>query len=331
MPTLRHLPAGVDLLGACSARITSNTATLVPVTRNAPLDAPQDEDGPLVESVSVAASDDRRKQARFLERLMKLKDRKSEDDEVTVVAYKRLRFQGWVDQIRKKREEERAVLRQKLWNSTRQEAEEAQRRLTELDEQERTMPKEAPVQYDDDEEEEAGGRPAKKKRKKRKEMLAEPGEEGPPKEKPRAIRRRPRGDWKRYNLDGTIAASKPAAAAVNWHGAHTTESPTGGWNGWNGNDLVDEDAEGEVDDTLVHDAGGVAGQAQDDFVEAHVENMAGEEHMPVQGPSVAPDELAPMQHLAAPDHMTAPELLAPPGGWMGLLEGDDIGRLSEAE
>ncbi|KFZ13350.1 hypothetical protein V502_06652 [Pseudogymnoascus sp. VKM F-4520 (FW-2644)] len=219
LPALRHLPGGVALLASCSARLTSATATVVPVTHATPLSLAPYEEGPLVESVSVAASTERRNQARFLERLMGIKERKAEDDEVTVVAYKRTKFHGWIEVIRKRIEEERATLREGLGSATAEEAGAMRRRLAELDEQERRIPTDAPA--DDDDDDEPAARPVKR-RKKRKEMLTVSEEKGTTvRQKPRGVRRRPRRDWKRYNLDGTAAARN---AEVNWQGVHTQDA-----------------------------------------------------------------------------------------------------------
>ncbi|KAL5348829.1 hypothetical protein ACLOAV_006251 [Pseudogymnoascus australis] len=218
LPALRHLPGGVALLAACSARLTSATATVVPVTHTTPLSLAPYEEGPLVESVSMAASTERRNQARFLERLMGIKERKAEDDEVTVVAYKRTKFHGWIEVIRKRIEDERSTLREGLMSATPEEAEAMKRRLAELNEQERRIPTDAPADEDDDDE--PAARPVKR-RKKRKEMLTVSEEKGTTvRQKPRGVRRRPRKDWKRYNLDGTAAARN---VGVNWQGVHTQE------------------------------------------------------------------------------------------------------------
>lgn len=222
LPALRHLPGGVALLASCSARLTSATATVVPVTHTTPLSLAPYEEGPLVESVSMAASTERRNQARFLERLMGIKERKAEEDEVTVVAYKRTKFHGWIEVIRKRIEDERATLREGLQSATAEEAETMRRRLAELDEQERRIPTDAPADEDDDDEPSA--RPVKR-RKKRKEMLTVNEEKGTTvRQKPRGVRRRPRRDWKRYNLDGTAAARN---AEVNWQGVHTQGEANG--------------------------------------------------------------------------------------------------------
>lgn len=219
LPALRHLPGGVALLASCSARLTSATATVVPVTHATPLSLAPYEEGPLVESVSIAASTERRNQARFLERLMGIKERKAEDDEVTVVAYKRTKFHGWIEVIRKRIEDERSTLREGLVSATAEEAEAMRRRLAELDEQERGIPTDAPVDEDDDDE--PAARPVKR-RKKRKELLTATEEKGTTvRQKPRGVRRRPRRDWKRYNLDGTAAARN---AEVNWQGVHTQDA-----------------------------------------------------------------------------------------------------------
>jgi hypothetical protein len=219
LPALRHLPGGVALLASCSARLTSATATVVPVTHVTPLSLSSYEEGPLVESVSVAASTERRNQARFLERLMGIKERRGEEDEVTVVAYKRTKFHGWIEVIRKRIEDERATLRERLSSATPEEGEAVRRRLAELDEQERRIPTDAPADEDDDDE--PAARPVKR-RKKRKELLTVTEEKGTTaRQKPRGVRRRPRRDWKRYNLDGTAAARN---AEVNWQGLHTQEA-----------------------------------------------------------------------------------------------------------
>lgn len=219
LPALRHLPGGVALLASCSARLTSATATVVPVTHATPLSLAPYEEGPLVESVSIAASTERRNQARFLERLMGIKERKAEDDEVTVVAYKRTKFHGWIEVIRKRIEDERSTLREGLVSATAEEAEAMRRRLAELDEQERGIPTDAPADEDDDDE--PAARPVKR-RKKRKELLTATEEKGTTvRQKPRGVRRRPRRDWKRYNLDGTAAARN---AEVNWQGVHTQDA-----------------------------------------------------------------------------------------------------------
>lgn len=166
----------------------------------------------------MAASTERRNQARFLERLMGIKERKAEDDEVTVVAYKRTKFHGWIEVIRKRIEDERSTLREGLMSATPEEAEAMKRRLAELNEQERRIPTDAPADEDDDDE--PAARPVKR-RKKRKEMLTVSEEKGTTvRQKPRGVRRRPRKDWKRYNLDGTAAARN---VGVNWQGVHTQE------------------------------------------------------------------------------------------------------------
>ncbi len=241
LPTLRQLPGGVDLLAACSARIVSNTATLVPKAEVGPTELQEESDGPLVESVSLAASDDRRKQARFLERMMKIKKEKGENDEVTVVAYKRLRWNGWIELLAKRRAEERESLKRRMRKAdTNAERDEVEKRLKELDEEEKNVPIEAPheeVEGDDADEaakESRTGKVIKRRRAKRKKQpvittdlpegtALKTGERGRP------VRRRPRGEWKRYNLDGTIRQPAPT-------GAPTVPGDERGtvWKGWHG-------------------------------------------------------------------------------------------------
>ena len=248
LPTLRKLKGGVDLLGACTARITSSTATLVPIARVKDTELAQEEDGPLVESISAAASDARRNQARFLERLMKVKKEKGEKDEVTVVAYKRLRWNGWVELMNKRRNEEREDIRRKLRRAEGEAKTAFENRLKELDDEEKNMPADAPRQGEGDAPDEAD--PAlkpqvKRRRKKRVKVLRnEPVPEGVELrtgERTQPIRRRPRGDWKRYNVDGTIA--QPVLEAPKVPGDKTGSI----WKGWHeGIDLDEEDDEDEA-------------------------------------------------------------------------------------
>lgn len=237
LPTLRRLPQGVDLLGACSARITSTTATIVKTQKDEVTNPLQKEaDGPLVESVSAAASDDRRQQARFLERLMKIKKRKDEKDEVTVIAYKRLRRSQWIDLLNRKRNEEREELKKRLKKAEGNEKRDIEKRLAQLDEEEKNMPdaKEAREEEGEDAEVGAPRRPGRNKRRPgRKKTIMGQDEDGFSATNPKPtnlrtgervdpVRRRPRGTWKRYNIDGTQASSKIAGDKDGkiWKGWH---------------------------------------------------------------------------------------------------------------
>lgn len=245
LPTLRQLAGGVDLLGACTARITSQTATLVPIAQTKQTDLEEEGDGPLVESVSAAASDERRKQARFLERLMKVKKEKGEKDEVTVVAYKRLRWNGWIELLNKRRNEEREDLRRKLRRAENEAKVAIEKRLKELDDEEKNMPVDAPQQGDDEvlEENDTAGRPVKRRRKKRVPVSRdEPlpdGVELKTGERPRPVRRRPRGEWKRYNVDGTIVQPVLEAPKVPGDNGGTV------WKGWHEGRVENEEEDHE--------------------------------------------------------------------------------------
>jgi hypothetical protein len=128
LPTLRHLPASVDLLGALTARVVSHTASLAPALREASSTEASRTKGVLMETIGKGASAARVEQARFLEQLMALKKERKEPDRVTVVSQKRLRLQGWAAMVREKRAEEREALKRVVKAGGRQ-AEEAKKRL----------------------------------------------------------------------------------------------------------------------------------------------------------------------------------------------------------
>ena len=251
LPTLRELDGGVALLGACTARITSQTATLVPIDKSKANGLEEEGDGPLVESISAAASDERRKQARFLERLMKVKKEKGEKDEVTVVAYKRLRWTGWIEMLNKRRNEEREDIRRKLRRAENDEVKEKlESRLKELDDEEKNMPVDGPPPEDDVPEDGAPAtRQVKRRRKKRvPTSRTEPLPEGVKLrtgERAKPVRRRPRGEWKRYNVDGTIVPPVLEAPKV----PGDEEGRT--WRGWHeGREEIEDEKEGKGDTTL---------------------------------------------------------------------------------
>lgn len=261
LPTLRKLPNDVDLLGACCARIVSKTATLVKTHKEETRDPlAQEADGPLVESVSAAASDDRRQQARFLEQLMKIKKRKSEPDEVTVIAYKRLRRSQWIDMLNRKRNEERAELRQRLKTAEGSDYRDIEKRLQQLDEEEKNMPdvKEARAEEGEDGEWGPTKRPGKTNRRpgRKKTILGSEmrdvagdgvahGLSLRTGERVEPVRRRPRGSWKRYNIDGTLAEQKVPGGKEIWKGWHE--------NMQNGEGDAPDDAEEEDDDDAAAD------------------------------------------------------------------------------
>lgn len=142
LPILRALPNGVDLLGASSARILSTAVDITPKS-DQPEAAPSDrwtskEHNRFVPGlsipVSMAASDKRKSQARFLEALMNIKQAKGEVDKVTINLQKRQTNAGWKRHIQEQRNEERMNLRKVIERGGRA-AEEARKRLEYMDQQ----------------------------------------------------------------------------------------------------------------------------------------------------------------------------------------------------
>lgn len=115
LPVLRQLPGHVDLLAASSCRIISNSVLVEPKARMA---APpkkkrrtaNGKDPTLIIPVGEQASEKRKGQARFLQRLMEIKEAKGEEDEVTVYTEKRRGRTEWKAYLVEKRKEERKKL-----------------------------------------------------------------------------------------------------------------------------------------------------------------------------------------------------------------------------
>jgi TFIIIC subunit triple barrel domain len=125
LPTLRSLPDNVDLLAASSARLNSIHIRLSPKLEAQKETIPWDSDSDselydvlgtdkpeLVIPVGREASKSRKEQAEFLEKIMDLKQRKGEDDTVTIIATKRLTNNAWRGQVKHKKDEERTGLKQ---------------------------------------------------------------------------------------------------------------------------------------------------------------------------------------------------------------------------
>lgn len=117
LPALRSLPGDVDLLAASSARLISNSATLVPKDR------PREDKLPeklvprranFVLPVGHGAGPARRKQGNFLERMQDIKLRKNESDEVTVYTTKRQTNKDWYNEIRSNWEIERTQVQKEM-------------------------------------------------------------------------------------------------------------------------------------------------------------------------------------------------------------------------
>jgi hypothetical protein len=154
LPALRSLADNVELLAASSARLTSKSVKLVP---KAPVRDELDADytehvsgspevldqraGGITIPVGSGASNSRKDQARFLERMMEIKQQKGEKDAVTVVAQRRLYPAGWRNLLKEKRAEERAKLRSVLRDGG-IDVQEAAKRLQEMDEEDRSAEEE---------------------------------------------------------------------------------------------------------------------------------------------------------------------------------------------
>ena len=154
LPALRSLPDDVELLAASSARLISKSVKLVP---KAPVRGEADEEyeergnrnagfvdqkvGGITIPVGSGASNSRKEQARFLERMMEIKQQKGEKDAVTVVAQRRLYPAGWRTVLKERRAEERAELRSLVRKGGR-DVQEAARRLKEMDEEDRAAEEE---------------------------------------------------------------------------------------------------------------------------------------------------------------------------------------------
>ncbi|RFU29798.1 hypothetical protein B7463_g6545, partial [Scytalidium lignicola] len=142
LPVLRSLPEDVDLLGASSARILSTAVEIAPKGKsqdNQPSDRwTSKEHNRFVPGlsipVSMAASDKRKSQAKFLEALMNIKQAKGEADKVTINLQKRQTSAAWKRQIQEQRNEERINLRKIIERGGRA-ADDALRRLKYMDEQ----------------------------------------------------------------------------------------------------------------------------------------------------------------------------------------------------
>jgi hypothetical protein len=84
--------------------------------------------------VGSGASNSRKEQARFLERMMEIKQKKGEKDAVTVVAQRRLYPAGWRTVLKERRADERVELRSVIRKGG-NDVQEAARRLKEMDEE----------------------------------------------------------------------------------------------------------------------------------------------------------------------------------------------------
>jgi hypothetical protein len=119
LPALRTLPNNLDILAASSARLVSNTVTLEPKgnldyeliasARKVMSRAKRRGLVPVIK-VDKNASDARKNQASFLEKVMIAKQNRGEKDEVSVYLERRQTNQMWLDHVEEKRDEKRAEL-----------------------------------------------------------------------------------------------------------------------------------------------------------------------------------------------------------------------------
>ncbi|KAH0429313.1 hypothetical protein CcaCcLH18_08525 [Colletotrichum camelliae] len=90
LPSLRHLPGGVDMLAASWARINTTEKRLQPKHEAAAKDDPLEEvrrQHGIHIPITADKTGERKRQTRFLENLMALKKKRGEMDEVTVYAH----------------------------------------------------------------------------------------------------------------------------------------------------------------------------------------------------------------------------------------------------
>jgi hypothetical protein len=148
LPVLRNLPGNVDLLAASSARIISNSVSLEPKPGARTQPEPKKridkskKDHALSIPVGHTASEQRKGQARFLERLMEIKEAKGEEDDVTVYTNRRLSRNGWKKHLEEKRQAERKTLQRIVKANKKRDknkVEDAKVRLEELDVEEESM------------------------------------------------------------------------------------------------------------------------------------------------------------------------------------------------
>jgi hypothetical protein len=168
LPVLRNLPDNVDLLAASSARLISKSLILEPrVTQRARSPSgsrnSRGYDPDLRIHVGYQASAKRKDQARFLERMMDIKEAKGEKDLVTVNVEKRKTNTAWRARWKQLRQRERTKLQRIIKQGNGTDSFEAKRRLDEMNkEDEKTKAEEKARGYGQDGKKIKGpGRPKK--------------------------------------------------------------------------------------------------------------------------------------------------------------------------
>lgn len=158
LPVLRSLPGDVDLLAASSCRIVPKAVTLEAklATRNRMATdlTTTSKTGHSGSGISIpvgtAASQKRKDQARFLEQLISIKQEKGEKDQITVIAQKRQLNNKWKLIWRKKRQTEKNRLLRFIRHrgnarSSREEVENAKRRIKEIEDEEGIQENQVPM------------------------------------------------------------------------------------------------------------------------------------------------------------------------------------------
>jgi hypothetical protein len=140
LPGIRTLPGNVDLIAVSSARIVSQSVQLKPNPNVVPRSRKRMHGRirGLKIPVGTGASAKRKQQAAFLERLMDVKEKKGEEDLVTVLTKAKPGSVKWLEVLREKREKERQKLNRIIANGDPNDKEVlyAQSRLLEIDDEE---------------------------------------------------------------------------------------------------------------------------------------------------------------------------------------------------
>lgn len=138
LPGIRTLPGGVDLIAMSSARIVSQS---MQVKRMSEVEAPRPSKRPqgnmksLKIQVGNQALQTRKDKATFLQKLAEMKERRGEEDLVTIHTKARPKFKAWVQalQTKRKREREQLVKIVEKGGAEDEEVQSAQKRIEEID------------------------------------------------------------------------------------------------------------------------------------------------------------------------------------------------------
>ncbi|PQE23399.1 transcription factor tau55-related protein [Rutstroemia sp. NJR-2017a WRK4] len=148
LPVLRHISNDIDLLAASAARITATKTKIkekYPSEHYGITKTPYGHKSGNIRAlkipVGVAASNQRKSQAFFLQSLIQAKEAKNEKDLVTVMAQKRNRNSHWRQVMKQKRAAEQAQIRKDI-KSGKISAEDGQKRLDEIAKEEEILQQE---------------------------------------------------------------------------------------------------------------------------------------------------------------------------------------------